>query len=109
MPSRLNRTLLSLAVAVLPQLASAELPFTAQSMAHLQATIDFCGRSAPKEAEQFQEQVKQLVRSLPAKEVSTLMESDDYKSTYEAISSALGQLGPHDADDTCQRLLHPKQ
>jgi len=106
---KLNRILCLPAVALLPQLAGAELPFTAQSMAHLQATIDFCGRSAPKEAAQFQEQVKQLVRSLPAKEVTSVLESDDYKSAYEAISTALGQLGPHDADDTCQRLLHPQQ
>lgn len=105
---KLDRIVCSLAIVIAPQLANAEMPFTPQSLANLQATIDFCGKSEPKEAAKFHEQVKQLVQSLPPKEVASVLESDDYKSTYEAISSMLESLAKPDAVQTCQRLLHPK-
>jgi hypothetical protein len=106
---KLARILCSLAIVIMPQLVNAEIPFTAQSMANLQATIDFCGKSEPKEAAKIQEQVKHLVQSLPEKEVASVLESDDYKSAYEAISSALESLAKPQADETCLRLLHPKK
>jgi hypothetical protein len=93
----------------MPQLVNAEVPFSAQSMANLQATVDFCGKTEPKEAAKFQQEIKQLVQSLPEKEVASVLESDDYKSTYEAISSALESMAKPQADETCQRLLHPKK
>lgn len=105
---KLDRILCSLAIVLAPQLANAEIPFTAQSLANLQATIDFCGKNEPKEAAKFHEQVKQLVQSLPPKEVASVLESDDYKSTYEAISTMLESLEKPEAVKTCQRLLHPK-
>jgi hypothetical protein len=109
MVMKLARILCPLAVVMTPQLVNAEIPFTAQSMANLQATIDFCGKSEPKEAAKFQELIKQLVQSLPAKEVASVLESDDYKSAYETISDALESLAEPQADETCQRLLHPKK
>lgn len=106
---KLDRILCLLAIGMIPQLASAEIPFTAQSMANLQATIDFCGQNKPKEAAIYREELKRFVQSLPEKEVAVVLESDDYKSTYESISAALATLGQHEADETCQRLLAPKK
>jgi hypothetical protein len=105
---KLNRILCSLAIVIMPPLANAEIPFTAESMANMQATIDFCGKSEPKEAAKYLEQVKQFVQGLPEKEVTAALESDDYKSTYEAMSSVLESMEKPQALDTCRRLLHPK-
>ena len=106
---KLARILCSLAIVIMPQLANAEIPFTAQSIANLQASIDFCGKTEPKEAAKVQDQVRKLVQSLPEKEMASVLESDDYKSAYEAISSALESMAKPQAEDTCRRLLHPKK
>jgi hypothetical protein len=87
------------------QIASAGLPFSGQAFATVQATIDFCSRAAPKDASRYQDRARALVQGLPAEEVAKARDSDEYKSTYEETSSALGKLTKRQVDDACHGLL----
>jgi hypothetical protein len=87
------------------QIASAGLPFSGQAFATVQATIDFCSRATPKDATKYQDRARALVQGLPAGEVAKARDSDEYKSTYEETSAALGKLTKKQADDACHGLL----
>lgn len=87
------------------QIASAALPFSGQAFATAQATIDFCSRAAPKDASKYQDRARALVHGLPAEEVAKARDSDEYKSTYEETSAALGKLTKRQADEACHGVL----
>jgi hypothetical protein len=102
---RLQRVMVLCTALGAAQIASAGLPFSGQAFATVQATIDFCSRAAPKDASKYQDRARALVQGLPAEEVVKARDSDEYKSTYEETSSALGKLTKKQADDACHGVL----
>src|SRR5882757_11021592 len=97
---KLNRIVFALAVIAAAQLARADLPFSGQSLGNLQATMDFCARVQPDEAAKFQDQFKMFIKGFPEKELAVLVQSDEYKATYETIGTALDKLAKPQADET---------
>jgi hypothetical protein len=103
---KFNRLLCALTVIAAAQLARADLPFSGQSLGNLQATMDFCTRVQPEEAAKFQDQFKMFIKGFPEKELAALLQSDEYKATYETTGTALDKLAKPQANETCKRLLH---
>ena len=94
---------------VLPQLALAELPVNHQSLATVQAAVDFCAQIKPADAAKYQEQAGLLVSGLSKEELSKIRTADDYKSAYAAANEALDRVEPRDAAKACDGYLEMDQ
>ena len=94
---------------VLPQLALAELPVNHQSLATVQAVVDFCARMKPADAAKYQEQAGLMVSGLSRVDLSRVREADDYKKAYASTDEALEKVEANDAAKACDGYLKADQ
>ena len=102
---KIQRIVCLAAAILVPQLASAKLPFSNDAFGKVEGTLDFCAQADPQSAPKYQEQKKQLVRDIPEQEVSNARNRQEYKDAYEWISTELGKVPKNKAVESCRASL----
>ena len=102
------RVLCLAAVLAVPPLAMAELPFTRQGLAQVEATLNFCSQASPQAAEKFKEYGKRLAKGLPSAELEEARKSEEYQKTYEFMTTELGKVAKDEAAKACAGFLEEK-
>ncbi len=97
------------AVMVVPSLAMAELPFSRQGLAQVEATLDFCSQTNPQTADKFKDHGKRLVRGLPSAELEGARKSEEYQMAYESMTAELGKVAKDEAARACAGFFEEKQ
>ena len=94
---------------VLPQLALAELPVNHQSLATVQAVVDFCAQMKPADAARYEEQAVLLMSGLSKEDLSRVRAADDYKKAYASTNEALDKVDAIEAAAACDGYLKADQ
>lgn len=97
------------AVMAVPSLAMAELPFSRQGLAQVEATLDFCSQVNPKAADKLKDHGKRLIKGLPGAELEEARKSEEYQKTYEFMTTELGKVAKDEAVKACAGFLEEKQ
>jgi hypothetical protein len=105
LPMKHHRILCLCAAMALPQIALAELAFTAEALGRVQSTLDFCAEGQPRAATKYQEQAKILVQGVPKDKVDKVRSTDEYKGAYESAREELGKVSKHDVAEACTGFL----
>ena len=98
---KIHRILCCCGALALPQLASADLPFSGESFGRLEATLTFCAQVNPRATAQYESQLKVLVKDLPQKEISKVRDTTEYREAYDSISAELGKVPKDQAIKAC--------
>ena len=97
------------AAIVMPSLAMAELPFSKQGLGQVEATIDYCSKVNPQEAQKFKDYGKRLIKGFPGAEVEEARKSEEYQKTYKSMTEELGKVSKDEAVKACSGLLEEKK
>ena len=95
------------AAIVLPQFASAELPFSVQALAQIDGGIDYCSQTNPDAADKYKQVSDLLLKSLPKKDLEAARNSKEYKEARKTVSEDIGKLKKEEAAKTCTELMGP--
>ena len=93
------------AAIALPQFALAEVPFDVQTLALLDASMDFCSKANPASAEKFKDYATRLQKDVPKTDLDAVRNSDEYKETRKSISDQFNKLSKDEANKTCSDFL----
>jgi len=104
---KIHRMLCVSALLALPNLALAKLP-PSSTLGQLEGTVDFCAQVDPQSADKYQERKRLFVEGEPEKDVAEARKSSEYKSSYDAISEALGKVPKDKAVKACTSFLEGK-
>jgi hypothetical protein len=105
MDMRFSRILCLGAALVLSQTAFAETPFDLQTLALLDASMDFCTKANPEAAEKFKDYANQLEKDVPQKDLEAARDSKDYKEARKSISAEFDKLNKKEVTKTCSDFL----
>jgi hypothetical protein len=100
-----------LAVAAsLPQLAVAEEhehehALSNRSLGVLEGTVAFCTEANPASSSKYHETAKRVVNGVQEKHLAERRDTEEYKSAYESVSAALGELSKEQVKTACAGLL----
>jgi hypothetical protein len=104
------RIALSCCVAlVLPQLASADLPFSKDALGKIESVLKFCAKANPKGAPVFEARDKMLVNDVPEKSLAEARTSSEYKDAYDETADSLSKATNEEAAKTCNGFLVTNQ
>lgn len=90
---------------VLPQLASADLPFPKDAFGKIESVLKFCAKANPKSASLFEAQAKMLVNNVPEKTLVEARASSEYRDAYDAASDSLDNATKEEAAKTCHGFV----
>jgi len=102
--TRKNR-LLAIIAMILSSLALGETEVNPQSLATVQATVDFCAQITPSDAAMYQERAAMMMSGMSSEELSILRKSDSFREAYTSVTAALGKIDSLDAQAACERFL----
>jgi hypothetical protein len=94
---------------VLPQLASADLPFPKDAFGKIESVLNFCAKANPKRASLFEAQDKMLVNDVPEKSLVEARASSEYKDAYDGTADSLSKATKEEAARTCNGFLVSNQ
>jgi len=102
--SRLS-VLCCLAGLLAPELALADLPFDAQTLGKLEATLAFCAKVNPEAAGSYRSQAQLVLGDAAAEELSAARSSSEYQEAVQSINEELGRIPESQALQTCRRAV----
>ncbi len=94
---------------VFPSLAMAELPFSSQGLGQVEATLDFCSKTNPQAAEKFKDYGQRLIKGFPSAQVEEGRKSQEYKKSYEFMTTELGKVSKDEAVKACSGLFEEQK
>jgi hypothetical protein len=93
------------AALVLPQLASADLPFSKDAFGKIESVLNFCAKANPNSASLFEARDKMLVNDVPDKILAEARASSEYQDAYDVTADSLGKAAKEEAAKTCNGFL----
>ena len=97
--------LLSIGVLSIARIVAADQPFTSHSLAVLESSVAFCGRTDPAAAGQYQDKAKHYAAGMSEQKLTDARNSTEYKEAFIAASAAFKGLSKDQAVSTCASLL----
>jgi len=97
---------LGAAIAALPHLALAELPFGSDLLARLDSATDICAKQKPEVAQKIKDQTKVLFKDVPAQQLEDARNSDDYKEARKTADDEFGKLKKEEAVKACSDIFN---
>jgi len=80
------------ALLTIPAFTLGENSIPPAALGQVEATIGFCAKVDSGSAEQYKEWGKKIVAGMKEKELKAARESNDYKESYESITSQLDKI-----------------
>jgi hypothetical protein len=74
----------------------------------MEATFDYCARIDTPSAAKYQQRKKNLVKDVPDSEVAEARKSDEYKTSYESLTSEFPKMPKEDVNSACAAALQSK-
>jgi hypothetical protein len=101
---RFHSLVLCCAAIALPQLASAQIPFSNDALGKLERTLSYCAEVNPNAASKYQELSKRLLQGVPEKNLSDARATAEYKDSYDSIGAELAKVSKDEAAKACDGL-----
>ncbi len=94
-----------LPMAAYPALALADPAFDVAQLGRMNGILKVCGRVNPQQASKYLLQIKALIGDATRETVDEATRSEQYQQAYEAITDELGNLGPDELVQACDRYF----
>ena len=102
------RVLCCCAAVALPQLASADLPFSNDAFGKIESVMTYCAELNPQAAAQYQAEAKALVQGVPAKAVLEARETMEYREAYDSAVAEIEKAPKDQVVQVCNGFLESK-
>jgi len=83
----------------------AELPFSTESLARVEAILDSCSQANPATASKYEERKKAQVAKLPKKELAEARSTDQYRNAYPATKAEVEKQPKDKVIEACAAFL----
>lgn len=94
-----------LATLIVAANASAESTFDPETLGHMKAVLDICGRVDRQAASQYLLQIKAMIGSASKGNVKQAQRRQAYQIAYQTVQSELANRSPQDFDKMCRAYL----
>ena len=95
-----------LAALVAPGLALADEPAPqAQTLASMEAILEYCAKLSPAAADQYREQAKRLGQGASEETLAKVRKSDEYQQSRDSTLESLAKVDDQNAKKACAQSL----
>jgi hypothetical protein len=101
---RFHSLVLCCSAVALPQLASAQVPFSNDALGKLERTLSYCAEVNPNAASEYQELSKRLLQGVPEKDLSEARATAEYRDSYDSTGAELATVSKDEATKACDAL-----